>query len=241
MRAPRRTIACAVRIDDLRDGDGVVPLTAGDASPLTVGRDDERRIERAVVPLAGVVSARDDEVERHARVSEGRQLAGGCGEEAPLAGDSKRIGRSGDEEDEVVSLERQRHVREQFLAEHRDRPFPALRRRASTPGVSPRPTARGRRSPSSASRRRRSVPQLVVTERGEELAATGEERELARDDGAAARGLGEHLRGMDDLARVPASPEPGRTRPIRRAQRRRSASADHPGSHKPRRPAVPTS
>ena len=53
--------------------------------------------------------------------------------------------------------------------------------------------------PSSASRRAALVPELVVAERGEELAAAGEPRDLARDHRAAAGRLATTPRRVDDL------------------------------------------
>ena len=87
---------------------------------------------------------------------------------------------AGDEEDGVVAVERQRPARPQLRPDRRDRPLAVrvdVRQRAAGRR---RTTRRGRVTPSSSSRRDRDVAELVVAERGEEVARAGEPQRAAR-------------------------------------------------------------
>ena len=136
-RAPRRTNRPRRRCRrSARPADRGVGLAVRRASVRAVGQHDGPHVERAVVALAGVVHAADEQVERDACLAERRQLADRRREEARRSGRTQHLGLARDEEHEVVAVERQRAVRQQLVAEHGDRPLAlAVDVRPRAPGL----------------------------------------------------------------------------------------------------------
>ena len=136
----------------------------------------------AVDLLAGVVEAADQEVEVHPSSAQRRRLPRGRREESRLARGLQRGDVTSREEDCVVAAEWQRPVRVQLLAEQRDR---ALSLRVDVRPGAPRGQV-GRCldvqvDPELGEATRAQPADLVVAERGEELTAAGEPRQLARE------------------------------------------------------------
>ena len=114
---------------------------------------------------------------------------------------AQRLGVTRDEVDEVVALERQWPVREQLVAEHGDRPLAvAVHVRPGAARRLPGGVLDVRVDPELRESLHCGAARLVAPERREELAAPGEQRELPRDDRAAARRLTPDLACMDDRA-----------------------------------------
>src|SRR5579862_72802 len=161
---------------------------------------DGRRADRSVVCLAAIPRAADEQVERHVRLAQCRELPRHRGEKARAPCRPQRFGVARDEEHRVVSGERQGAAWSELLADDGDR---ALAR-----SVDVHPSA-----PSGAEPLRvdiepelgeppfRAPPELVAAEGGEELAAPRESCDLHRVDGTSAGGLREHGFALDDLPR----------------------------------------
>ncbi len=153
--------------------------------------------------LAGVGDAPDEQVEANPGAPERRKLAQRGGEEPRLARRPEGRLVPGDEEDEVVTGERQGAGWQELLAEDGDRAL------AAAVDVRPRAPGRGAARPlrldvqlELPQTRQSGVSQRVVAESGEERAAAGEQPELPRDNGSAAGRLLRHAFGMHDLPRL---------------------------------------
>lgn len=161
---------------------------------------DHLGVELTVVRLPRVVATTDEQIECDTTLTERRQLAR-CGREEPARARGVQRGHvAGDKEHQVVPVEWQRPARQQLRPDDGDRAlaccvdvYPTAPRLAEPLGVHVETEL--------SELRFRPAPELVVTEHGEELAAAGEPRDLARNHRTAARGHGQHLLALHDRAR----------------------------------------
>ena len=207
----REAVARPVRVRWIRrEWRSVVrPARLRPATELSGGRHDESRIGielSGLVALGLVLPARDQRVELHRPLLEGRELPRRRDEDARASGHQQCVGISRAEVDGVAARElvpRQRVVvapRMELAADRRDRPLAGVvdEREAAALGSVDRGRVHG--DPAGLELLAGALGVLVVAERGEEVDGVGELRELHGRDRAATRGLFPRLIGMHDLA-----------------------------------------
>ena len=242
-------VAAAVGVLDLA-GDRrrrVRPARLRPAAERARGGDDEprRRLELAdAVALAAVLAAADERVELLARERQRAELAGGGDEHPCAAGAAERDDVAADEVGRVAGRELGPRLgvvvaqRNQLVAEHRDRPLAVLVDVAERAPLRLGPLRRVDADTGRLELHAGAGAEGVLAERGEEVDLIREPRELERRDRATPARLRPGLGRVHDLAWRAAPRRPARTRPIRRAPRRRRAPTTSLTDDPPRSPVM---